>query len=335
MRVFVTGGAGFIGSHTVEALVAAQHDVVVWDDLSAGTCANLAAVSERIVFLEGDVRDWPSLRTAVERSRPDAILHLAAIPSVPRSVDDPRLTHAVNLTGTVNVLEAARQEGVGRVALACSAAIYGDEPGVPKTETMPAWPSSPYGLEKWQSEQYMALYAQLYGLTTVSLRYFNVFGPRQDPSSPYSGVISVFLDRLLKKQPVVIHGTGEQTRDFVYVADVAQANCLALTTPFTGFQRFNIGRGEETSILRLYELLGGIVGQAPMPTFGSPRTGDVFRSFADVSQARTGLSFTARYTVGDGLERLVAWYRESATDLSAAIAGGQDGLRASEGGSDG
>ncbi len=325
MRVFLTGGAGFIGSHTVEALVEAGHEVTVWDDLSTGKRANLAAVDGRVAFHEGDVRDRPALQEAVRQARAEAILHLAAIPSVPRSVEEPTLTHAVNLTGTVNVLETARREGIERVVLACSAAIYGDAPGVPKTEAMAAQPTSPYGLEKWQSEQYTALYAALYGLTTVSLRYFNVYGPRQDPHSPYSGVISIFLDRLLAGQAPVIHGSGEQTRDFIYVADVAEANRLALTAPLAGHQRFNVGRGEETSILRLYELLGAIVGGAPPPTFAPARAGDVYRSYADPARAGSLLGLHPRYTVAQGLERLVEWYRAGADRAPAAPAGGHDG----------
>jgi UDP-glucose 4-epimerase len=311
VRVFVTGGAGFIGSHTVTRLLEAGDDVLVWDDLSTGKRANLDGVTDRITFIEGDIRNYDALLAEVRQWQPDAILHLAAIPSVPRSVEEPRLTHAVNLTGTVNVLEAARRTGIGRVVLACSAAIYGNEPGVPKSEVMPAGPSSPYGLEKWQSEQYMGLYAALFGMTTVSLRYFNVFGPRQDPHSPYSGVISIFLDRLFNDRPLMIDGTGEQTRDFIYVADVAEANRCALTAPLTGHERFNIGRGEETSILRLHDQLCQIVGRPPQPTFGPARTGDVFRSCADVRHAASTLGFTARYSVPAGLEQLVEWYRST------------------------
>jgi UDP-glucose 4-epimerase len=308
MRVFVTGGAGFIVSHTVAALVDAGHDVTIWDDLSTGKRENLDGLERRVKLLIGDVRDFASLVAATGHARPDAILHLAAVPSVPRSLEEPRFTHAVNLTGTVNVLEAARQTDTPRVVLACSAAIYGDQPGVPKTESMPVGPSSPYGLEKLQSEQYAALYSTLYELETVSLRYFNVFGPRQDPHSPYSGVISIFLDRLLHGQPVTIHGDGTQTRDFIYVADVAQANVQALTSRLSGHQRFNIGRGAETSVLRLYELLCGIVGRESRLAFGLPRPGDVVRSCADVGHAAAVLGFSARYSVEDGLRRLVEWY---------------------------
>jgi len=326
MRAFVTGGAGFIGAHTVTALLEAGHEVTVWDDLSTGKLANLADVRHGITFIRGDTRDFEGLRAAVRAAQPGAILHLAAIASVLRSVEDPRLTHGVNLTGTVNVLEAARLEGVGRVALACSAAIYGNEPLVPKRELMPAGPASPYGLEKWQSEQYAALFSELYGVSTVSLRYFNVFGPRQDPKSPYSGVISIFLDRLLSGQPLRIDGSGKQTRDFVYVADVAAANLRALTAPLEGHHRFNIARGGETSILELYELLCDRVGRWPAPTFGPPRAGDVFRSYADVSQAADVLGFTARHTVGDGIERLVEWYR-AAAGAGAAQVGAVAGRR--------
>jgi UDP-glucose 4-epimerase len=311
VRTLVTGGAGFIGSHTTERLLEAGHDVLVWDDLSTGKLANLAGIVDNVKFVEGDVRDYDGLQSTIHEWKPEAVLHLAAIPSVPRSVNEPRLTHAVNLTGTLNVLEAMRREGGGRVVLACSAAIYGNEPGVPKTEEMPAHPSSPYGLEKWQSEQYTALYSELFGLTTVSLRYFNVFGPRQDPKSPYSGVISIFLDRLLQGLPLTIDGTGEQSRDFIYVGDVAEANLRALTAPLTGHNRCNIGRGAETSILKLHAQLSQIVGSSAAPTFGPPRTGDVVRSCADVSRATEILGFTAQYQVADGLTRLVEWSRQA------------------------
>ena len=311
MRTFVTGGAGFIGSHTVARLLEAGHDVQVWDDLSTGKRENLDFAIDRIAFRQGDIRDFESLDSAIGPWQPDAILHLAAIPSVPRSVEEPRLTHAVNLTGTLNVLEVARRQGIQRVVFACSAAIFGNEPEVPKREASPARPSSPYGLEKWQSEQYAGLYSELFGLTTLSLRYFNVFGPRQDPKSPYSGVISIFLDRLLSERQVVIDGTGEQTRDFIYVADVAEANLLALSSPLSGHQRFNIGRGEETSVTRLFDLICQAVGRSPEPTFGPPRAGDVYRSCADATHAQAILGFAPRYTVKEGLERLVAWYESA------------------------
>jgi UDP-glucose 4-epimerase len=312
MRTFVTGGAGFVGSHTVATLLDAGHDVVIWDDLSTGKRENLAAVIDQVTFLDGDVRDFESLRAAVHQSRPDAILHLAAIPSVPLSVEQPRLTHTVNVMGTINVLEAARREEIERVVFACSAAIYGNTGPVPKNESMLPGPSSPYGLEKWQSEQYTELYSTLFGFTTVSLRYFNVFGPRQDPKNPYTGVISVYLDRLLNDQQLVIDGTGEQTRDFIYVADVAEANLRALTTPLIGHQRVNIGRGVETSIRQLHDLLCEIVGRPPDPVFGPPRPGDIVRSVTEVGRARAVLDFAARHTVADGLQRLVEWYRSRA-----------------------
>ncbi|MBI3965385.1 MAG: NAD-dependent epimerase/dehydratase family protein [Chloroflexi bacterium] len=311
MRVFVTGGAGFIGSHTVAALVEAGHDVTVWDDLSTGKLSNLDAVRDSVQVVAGNVRDFEPLHVAIWQARPDQVLHLAAISSVPRSVEEPGLTHSINVEGTVNVLEAARRERIERVVIACSAAIYGHALEVPKTEEMPAAPSSPYGLQKWQSEQYAALYSELYGLTTVSLRYFNVFGPRQDPKSPYSGVISIFLDRLLNGDPVTIHGDGRQTRDFIYVADVVDANLRALTAPLAGHHRFNIGCGRETSIRELHDLLCEVVERRPEPAFGPGRTGDVFRSCADPSRALASLDFAPRYTVLEGLERLVASLRVS------------------------
>ncbi len=308
MRIFVTGGAGFIGSHTVEVLLHQGHDVVVWDNLSTDKRENLDPIIDLVELCEGDVRDVEALRSSIHRVRPDAILHLAAIPSVQRSFQEPALTHAVNLTGTVHVLEAARCEGVGRVVLASSAAVYGDDPALPKNEAMLVRPLSPYGFQKWQSEQYAEFYSTRFGLTTISLRYFNVFGPRQDPRNPYSGVISIFLDRLLTGGRIVIHGDGDQTRDFVYVADVAAANARALTTPLSGYHKLNIGRNQETSILGLHDLLRGITGCPSNPVFAPPRPGDILRSSADVSRAEAALGFAPQYTVEEGLERLVEWY---------------------------
>lgn len=317
MRTFVTGGAGFIGSHSVAALLQAGHEVVVWDDLSTGKLANLGGVIDQITLFEGDVRDFDALQRAIDESRPDGVLHLAAIASVPRSIEEPLLAHAVNVTGTVNVLEASRRAGIGRVVLASSAAIYGDEPTVPKTESMRAYPSSPYGLQKWQSEQYAELYSTLFGLTTVALRYFNVFGPRQDPKSPYSGVISIFLNCLLDAEQPVIYGDGEQTRDFIYVADVAEANLRALTRPLTGHHGLNIACGQETSIKQLHGLLCAILCRRPDPVFRPRRRGDIARSCADPNQAEATLGFRARHTLAEGLERLVVWSRVP-VELAAA-----------------
>jgi len=301
MHVFVTGGAGFIGSHTVSALLNADHQVSVWDDMSTGKPENLETVIDRIALHRGDVRDLRALEECVRRLRPDAILHLAGITSVVRSIDDPSLSHSVNLTGTVNVLEAARRAGVPRVVLASSAAIYGDARRRPWCESMEARPSSPYGLQKWQAEEYARLYSELYAISSIALRYFNVYGPRQDPTGPYSGVICASSDRLRRRFAPIVFGDGRQTRDFIYVADVARANLLALTSHRGGHCPINIARGEEVSILRVLETLGRISGDPVEPEFQQARPGEVARSVGQVSQAESVLGFRADWSLEDGL----------------------------------
>ena len=221
-RSLVSGGAGFIGSHLVEALVSRGDVVRVLDNLSTGRVENLAAVASSIDLVEGDIRDPDTVRAALRGV--ERVFHQAALVSVPQSVEDPMTTHAINVDGTLNLLNAAREAGAQSFVYASSSAVYGDLPELPKVETMPAAPVSPYGLSKQIDEQYAQLFTQLYGLRTVGLRYFNVYGPRQDPSSPYSGVISIFIDHLLANTRPTIYGDGRQTRDFIYVADVVQAN---------------------------------------------------------------------------------------------------------------
>jgi UDP-glucose 4-epimerase len=310
MNVLVTGGAGFIGSHTVTDLLEAGHEVAVWDNMSTGKLANLSGMFDRVRLEEGDVRDLEALQRFAEASHPDAVLHLAAIPSVLLSLDDPPLTNAVNLTGSVNVLEVARRLGIRRVVLASSAAVYGEDPRMPWAETMSTKPSSPYGLQKWQSEEYALLYTELYGVDTICLRYFNVFGPRQDPNSGYSGVISIFHDRLHRHEQPVIFGTGMQTRDFVYVADVARANRLALECPTSGHHAINIATGREITILKLLQALGEIAGVLAEPEFRESRRGEVPRSVASVAEAKSLLGFTANYSLEQGLVLLSDSYRE-------------------------
>lgn len=310
MNVLVTGGAGFIGSHLTEALVHRGHAVTVLDDLSSGRLENLAAVRDRIRFVRGCVTTYTDVWAAMRGC--ELVYHEAAIASVPRSVEDPRRTHDVNLGGTVNVLEAARRLGVRRVVFAGSAAVYGNREGSAR-EDHPPEPLSPYAVEKLASEHYLQLWPKLYGIETVTLRYFNVFGPRQDPSSPYSGVVSIFAERLEKGLPVTIFGDGEQTRDFVAVADVVEANLLAGTLPGIGGLTANVARGAATSINALYAALARPFGSPPV-SHAEPRPGDVRHSLADVSKAREFLGFSAKLTVSDGLERLLAWLRPGAGD---------------------
>lgn len=301
MQALVTGGAGFIGSHLVDALLAAGARVRVLDDFSTGRAENLAGAADAAVT-RGSVTDYEAVRRLVEGC--DVVFHQAAVASVPRSVEDPRASHAVNVGGTVNVLEAARHAGVRRVVLAGSAAIYGTRDDAAHEDDLPA-PASPYAVEKLAAEHYMRVWPALYGVSTVTLRYFNVFGPRQDPSSPYSGVVSIFADRLRAGREVTIFGDGGQTRDFVAVDDVVRANLAAATAPLTGALVANVARGEATSLNFLYETLAALLGGPAKPAYGPVRAGDVRHSLADVTRAREALGFAAQTSVAAGLERLI------------------------------
>ena len=308
-RALVTGGAGFIGSHIVDALLAEGCDVAVLDNLSTGKRENLEHAADRIRFYPGDIRDPEAVATAMAEC--DAVFHEAALVSVPRSVEMPMESAAINDLGTLNVLEAARRGGVRRVVLASSSALYGDLPGFPKTEEMDLRPMSPYAVHKLTGELNARLYTDLYGLETVCLRYFNVFGPRQDPSSPYSGVISLFMTRAAKNRPPAIHGDGEQYRDFVYVADVARANLLAATVDGAAGSILNIGVGEAVTINRLWETIRQMAGCDLAPEYGPPRIGDLFASHADIRKAKETLGFQPSHTFQQGLETTFNWYMEN------------------------
>jgi UDP-glucose 4-epimerase len=299
-QVLVTGGAGFIGSHIVEALLAAGAKVRVLDDLSTGHRENLAAVADRVDWIGGSVTDPEAcLRAAEGCSR---VVHEAALVSVPRSIGEPRLNHDINLTGTFNILEACRAHGVKRLVFASTAAVYGNQPGEQKREQDPWSPESPYAASKLAAEMYMRVYARCHGLEAVALRYFNVYGPRQDPASMYAGVISKFVDLLGAGKAPVLHGDGGQTRDFVYVKDVARANVLALGAKLTApFQVFNVGTGRARSLLDLLSILGDITGQKPAPRFEAERAGDIRHSCANVGAVREAIGFTAGYTLESGL----------------------------------
>jgi UDP-glucose 4-epimerase len=303
MKALVTGGAGFIGSHIVENLVQAGHQVRVLDNLSSGRRENLEPVEGRVDLVVGDIRD---LRLAEEVCDGcEVVFHQAALVSVPYSVEHPQESHDVNIQGTLNVLHAARASRVRRVVFACSAAVYGDRPELPKRETMAPAPISPYGVEKITGEHYMGVFNELYGVEAVSLRYFNVFGPRQDPSSPYSGVISIFVDRALSGTTPVLFGDGEQSRDFVYVANVVEANLLAATVPQAAGRCYNIGCGERTTLNQLLEALGELAGDPLQPEHRDPRAGDIRESLADISRARSELGYRPRIGVKEGLRRLL------------------------------
>jgi UDP-glucose 4-epimerase len=305
MRALVTGGAGFIGSHLVSRLADDGHEVRVLDDLSSGKRENLAHLSGARApeVIEADVRSVDAVKRAVEGC--EVVFHEAAIVSVPYSVEHPRETHDVNIAGTLNVLCAARDAGVRRVVFASSAAIYGDDPSLPKTEAMLPAPISPYGVEKLTAEHYLRTFTRLYGLETVALRYFNVFGPRQDPSSPYSGVISVFASRILAGKTVGIFGDGEQTRDFVYVGNVVDANVLAAASPRAVGNVYNVACGNATSLRELAARLGAAAGKTPAIEHLPPRPGDIRHSRADIARARADLGYAPKVTLDEGLSALL------------------------------
>lgn len=302
-RCLVTGGAGFIGSHLVDALLARGDVVRVLDDLSSGHIENLPPNQERLQFIEGDIRDESAVRRAV--AGVETIFHLAAMVSVPQSMAEPRQAELINGVGTLNLLEAARAAGVRRLVLSSTCAIYGDDPTLPKTEAMPAEPKSPYAISKLAAELYCRLFADAFGLETVVLRYFNVFGPRQDPSSPYSGVISIFVDRLSQGLPVTVYGTGEQTRDFVFVSDVVRANLLAVESAGAVGQIFNIGTGRAVTVNRLFDSLARILRYEGQPSYRPARPGDILHSYGDPSLAGAVLNWIPQFSLDAGLTALV------------------------------
>lgn len=306
MRVLVTGGAGFIGSWTVEALVQDGHGVLVYDSFITGRAEYLSGVSASIQIVRGDVRHPLALQRAVRRFQPDAIIHLAACVSVPLSLRRSLRSHDDNTRGTLTVLEAARANGVRRIVLASSAAVYGRNANIPLSEDAPLDPLSPYALHKRMGEDYARLYTELYGLETVALRYFNVFGPRQDPSSPYSGVIARFAEAARKAKSVTISGDGRQTRDFVFVQDVAHANVAAATVDLTGHHIANVATGQETSLLELRAAIERVTGQPLTYALTQARQGDVGRSCADVSRLRDLLGITCTTGLEDALSALIA-----------------------------
>ena len=309
MRLLVTGGAGFIGSHLVERLLADGHSVRVLDDFSTGRRDNLAfaKAGAPLEVVTGDIRDAHTLADAMAGM--EGVFHEAALVSIPRSVDAPELSCDINALGTARVLDAARRAGVRRVVFASSAAVYGETTTVPVSERTPTAPVSPYGLDKLYTEQLAALQHALHGLSVVPLRYFNVFGPRQDPSSPYSGVISIFVARLLTGAPITLHGDGEQTRDFVYVADVVEANVRAMFGSYAGPSPLNVGGGTRTSLNALLTMLAEILGVTPTITRSTPRVGDIRHSGADITAIRTALGYTPRWTTRAGLEALITAQR--------------------------
>lgn len=302
----VTGGAGFIGSHLVEELVGRGERVRVVDNLVTGSRRNLAHLPG-IEFLDGDLANLAVARRAVEGV--EYVLHQAAIPSVPRSVQDPIASHRANVDASLNVLVAARDAGVRRVVYAGSSSAYGNTPTLPKVETMPAAPLSPYALQKLVVEQYCRLFTDLYGLDTVTIRYFNVFGPRQDPSSPYSGVISLFISALVGGRQPTIYGDGEQTRDFTYVANVVDGVLRACHAEGVSGEVINVATGGRVSLNQLFRTLRDLVGSDVEPIYAAPRPGDIRDSQADIGKARRLLGYEPLVSLEEGLRRTLAWHR--------------------------
>jgi UDP-glucose 4-epimerase len=295
----VTGGGGFIGGHLTERLCADGWNVRVLDDFSTGRAANLARVADHVELVRGDIRDEEALAKAVRGI--EVVFHQAAVPSVPVSVAEPLRTNSVNIEGTLRVLEAARHAGVRRVVYAASSSAYGDRPELPKVETMPADPMSPYALQKYAGEVYCRQYTELYGLETVALRYFNVYGPRQDPRSQYAAVIPKFITACLCARSPIIYGDGEQTRDFIMVFDAVRANLLAADAPGAAGSVCNVAAGSRTSLNELFRVIRDETGARVEPRYEAPREGDVRDSVASLERARDRLGYEPAVTLREGL----------------------------------
>ena len=307
-KVVVTGGAGFIGSHLVGELSQSEHEVKILDDMSTGREENIESLLKRdnIELIKGSVTDLPLLEKIFHGV--SQVFHLAAFPSVTRSVNDPENSHRVNATGTLNVLLAARRNHVSKVIYASSSSVYGDTPTLPKKEDMPPNPLSPYAVSKLTGEYYCQVFEKVYQLPTIILRYFNVYGPRQDPDSQYAAVIPRFIQSTLNGNPLVIYGDGEQTRDFTFVRDVVEANILAANSDICGL--FNISRGERITINRLVEVIMGLTGGKSEVIYQEPRPGDVRHSQADITMAGT-FGYKPRYSLKEGLAEMIRWFHGS------------------------
>jgi len=313
--VLVTGGAGFIGSHLVDLFLARGYRVRVLDNLSTGKLTNLPAVHPHLSFVEGDIRDAETVDKIV--AGVTAIVHLAAVASVQASVDDPVGTHQVNLVGTLNLLEAARAHGIRRFVFASSAAVYGNVQALPVTEHMPLLPLTPYAADKLASEYYIDFYRRQHGLDPVIFRFFNIFGPRQDPSSPYSGVISIFMERAIAGRPITVFGDGEQSRDFVYVADLVTLLLAAVEHDRSLTGPLNVGNGQATNLNQLLRMIENFSGAKSEVTYVDTRPGDICHSLSDNSRIIQDLNYVCRHPVAEGLKQTFAWYADLAHGTSA------------------
>jgi UDP-glucose 4-epimerase len=308
-RYVVTGGAGFIGSTLVRSLLDAGGEVAVIDNLLSGHEKNLAEIRDRIDLHTFDIRDGAAIAPVIAGA--DTVFHLAAIPSVPRSIDDPRPSHEVNIDGTFEVFDAAVKGKVRRVVYAASSSAYGDSEALPKIETMPAKPKSPYAVQKYVGELYASVFTSCFGLESVALRYFNVYGPRQDPSSAYSGILSLFMKHLIARKSPTIFGDGEQSRDFTYVEDVAALCLKAANAPGVAGKMFNAGNGNRYTLNEVWSMLQKMEGVEIPAKFGPPRAGDVRHSMADTTAAKTELGHAPQFTIEAGLRRTLDWYKAS------------------------
>lgn len=317
MHVLVTGGAGFIGSNLAEALLADGRVsfVTVLDNLATGSLDNIAAFKAhpKFRFIQADIRNYTDCLKACDGI--DLISHQAALGSVPRSINDPLTTNEVNITGTLNIFTAAKEKGIKRVVYAASSSTYGDHPGLPKQEDVIGKPLSPYAVTKYVNELYARVYADLYGMEFIGLRYFNIFGPRQNPNGPYAAVIPLFAEALLKGVPPTINGDGKHSRDFTYVSNAVQANILSLFTDNTAAinQVYNIACGQQTTLNDLFEGLRKVAGSNLKPVYGPDRKGDVKHSLADISKAEKLLGYAVGVSVQKGLEKTYTWYKENTT----------------------
>lgn len=311
-KYVVTGGAGFIGSALVRGLLAlGDGSVEVIDDLSTGHRQNLDEVGSQVVFHEADVRNFDDIRPILDGA--DTVFHIAAVPSVPKSIIDPVPSHECNIDGTFNVLRACVEGKIRKLVYAASSSAYGDTLVLPKVESMPPNPKSPYAVQKLMGEYYCSAFSSCYGLDATSLRFFNVYGPRQDPGSPYSGVISVFMTCLLQGASPTIHGDGEQTRDFTYVEDVVDLIIKTSKAPGVAGKVFNAGNGNRYSLNEIWSLLQKVEGVTIKAKYGASRAGDVRDSQADVTAAVQELGHAPRFSIEEGLRRTLAWYRSTVT----------------------
>jgi UDP-glucose 4-epimerase len=306
-RYLITGGAGFIGANLAHALVAQGEAVRILDDFSTGRLRNLSGIEDQVEILRGDIRDAGTVARAV--SGVEVILHQAALNSNPRSIQEPLLTSEVNVGGTLTLLEAARAAGTRRIVYASSSSVYGEAAGLPKTEDMPTAPKAPYGVSKLAAEQYCRVFAQVYGIETVSLRYFNVFGPRQHPDSEYAAVIPRFLRRMLAGKPPVIFGDGEQSRDFTPVHDVVAANLLAARSPKGVGEIMNVAGGKASTLNRLVAWLNELLGTDLAPVHQPPRPADIRHSYASIRKAEALLGYRPAMDVREGLRRTIEWFK--------------------------